>query len=348
MAEGHGIFIAISHNGQIIWEETFMSFNLSSFLQWKINIFLYQKLGWNLALVYIIVLGNLYFLFKPDEKRKIKEAIKTAFCNHKKPFEIERIIKKVFQGTLNHYHEKIFNVYSPIDRLKNFFSRHITPEGISVIEEEIARGKGVLLVTGHFGGIEFIPTFLAVQNYPVTIMAKFSSDHLRKISKELAGKLKFRIIDAHDCPNIIKTINANLKDNRIVITQCDEVEEWRPSLEEKVCFLGKQTFLDKTINTIIRRTKTTVIFAVMLRLDKQSYKFVAHSWDEILDVGLRLSSASIGETVLKLLEHYIYNYPEEWYQWKKVIEIKTLEGKRDTKEERRSPALLQPAFGKIS
>lgn len=325
-----------------------MRFNLSSFLQWKINIFLCQKLGWRLAMTYIIILGNLYFFFIPDEKKKIREAVKAVFCNHKEQGEIETITKMVFRGILSHYYEKIFNVYSPIDRLKNFLNRHIKQEGISGIEEGIARGKGVLLVTGHFGGIEFIPTFLAARNYPVTIMAKFSSDHLRKISKELAGKLKFKIIDANDCPNIIRAINANLNDNRIVITQCDEIEEWRPSLYEKVSFLGKRTPLDKTINTLIKRTKTTVIFAVMHRVDGRSYKFVAHSWDEILNAGLRLSNASIGETVLKLLEHYIYNHPEEWYQWKKVPKIKTLEGKAGPKEEMRSPVLLRPALGEIS
>ncbi len=56
--------------------------------------------------------------------------------------------------------------------------------GLSAIEQGIAKGKGVLLVTGHFGGIEFIPTYLAARNYPVTILVKFSSNHLRKISNE--------------------------------------------------------------------------------------------------------------------------------------------------------------------
>lgn len=80
-------------------------------------------------------------------------------------------------------------------------------------------------------------------------MAKFSSDHPIKISKELAGKLKFKIIDANDCPNIKKTINANLKDNRIVITQCDEIAAWRPSLNEKVFFFCRRDGL-KTPGTL--------------------------------------------------------------------------------------------------
>jgi Kdo2-lipid IVA lauroyltransferase/acyltransferase len=322
--------------------------NLSSFLQLKVNIFLYRRLGWKLAFIYIMVLGNGYFFFKRKEKRKIKEAISMIFVDSKRLSENKVIVRKVFRGIMLHYYEKIFNVYSHVEGLKNFLDRYIRSEGITAIEEGIAQGGGVLLVTGHFGGIEYIPTYLAARKYPITILAKFSSDHLRKISKDLAQKMVFRIIDAGNCPNIVKAIINDLRENRIVITQCDEIEQWRPSRDEKVSFLGKQTGLDKTINILQKRVKTTVVFAVMHRSDRRSYEFVAHSMDEILNADLKLSNASIGKIVLKLLEQYIYNFPEEWYQWKKFLEIRTLEGKSDKPGETRSPAFLQPVFGKIS
>ena len=54
-------------------EAIIMQLNLSTFLQWKINILLCQKLGWSFAFFYIMVLGNIYFLFKRKEKKKIEE-----------------------------------------------------------------------------------------------------------------------------------------------------------------------------------------------------------------------------------------------------------------------------------
>ncbi len=215
-----------------------MQLSLSKFLQWKINILLCQKLGWNFAFFYIMVLGNLYFLFKRKEKKKIKEAVKMVFATQKGRSEKRTIVRGVFKGILWHYYEKIFNVYTSLERLKIFFNQHIEPDGIPAIEQGIARGKGVLLVTGHFGGIEFIPKYLATQNYPVTILAKFSSEHLKNISVKQADKLAINLINANECPNIIKAIIQDLKQNRIVITQCDEIEEWRPSLNEEVSFLG--------------------------------------------------------------------------------------------------------------
>ncbi len=329
-------------------EAIVMQLNLSTFLQWKINILLCQKLGWNFAFFYVMVLGNLYFLIKRKEKRKIEDAVKMVFEKQKGQSEKRTITREIFQGILWHYYEKIFNVYSPIEKLKNFFTHYVKPDGISAIEQGLARGKGVLLVTGHFGGIEFIPTYLAAQNYPITIMAKFSTEHLRKISNELADKMKFKVIDANHCPNIVKAILDNLRENRVVITQCDEIEEWRPSLKEEMSFLGKRIHPDKTINTLARRCDATLIFSVMRRVSKQEYKFIVRSSEEILIAFGKTTHRSIGEMVLKYLEQYIYHHPEEWYQWKKVSEIKKMEGRVVPVNELRSPSWMKAAFEGIS
>jgi Kdo2-lipid IVA lauroyltransferase/acyltransferase len=321
-----------------------MRLNLSTFLQWKINILLCQKLGWNFAYFYIMILGNLYFFIKRKEKRKIKEAVRLVFERQKGQSEKRKITREIFHGILWHYFEKIINVYTSIERLKIFFNLYIKPEGIAAIERGIARGKGVLLVTGHFGGIEFIPKYLATRNYPVTILAKFSSNHLRIISFEQAEKLAINLIDADKCPNIIKAIIHDLKKNRVVITQCDEIEEWRPSLNNLISFLGKKIYMDKTLNTLIRRGDTSVVFAVMHRMLNQSYKFILHSWDEISKPVGETNNTSSGERILKILEHYIYLYPGEWYQWKKVPEVMATEELTPPPSGSKSLSRLRPVY----
>ncbi len=323
-----------------------MQLNLSAFLQWKINILLCQKLGWNFAFFYIMILGNIYFFLKRKEKKKIKEAIKMVFEKEKGQSEKKLITRGVFRGILRHYYEKLFNVYSPIEGLKYFFDQYIKSEGLMAIDQGIAKGKGVLLITGHFGGIEYLPTYLAARNYPITIMVKFSSDHLREISNKMASKLRFKIIDTDECPNVVKAIIHDLKENRVVITQCDEIEEWRPSLKEEVSFLGKRIHLDKTINTLIRRGDTTLVFAVMRRINKQGYKFIAHSWDEIINAYGQTVNRSVGEMVLKYLEQYIYHHPQEWYQWKKVPAIYTDNTQAVPANKGKPPIWLRPVFAR--
>ena len=49
-----------------------MKFNLSAFLQWRFNIYLFRKLGWAAAYMYIALLFKLYFFFKTLNLLKIK------------------------------------------------------------------------------------------------------------------------------------------------------------------------------------------------------------------------------------------------------------------------------------
>jgi hypothetical protein len=61
----------------------------------------------------------------------------------------------------------------------------------------------------------------------------------------------------------MRAIIDNLKANRIVITQCDEIDEWKPSRYDKLFFLGKQIRMDKTVNILSKRCGSTVVFGVI-------------------------------------------------------------------------------------
>jgi len=51
-----------------------------------------------------------------------------------------------------------------------------------------------------------------------------------------------------------------------------EIENWKPSKNEKMLFLGKTIGVDKTINLIQRRTKAEVIFGVLHRFSLRKYR----------------------------------------------------------------------------
>ena len=184
------------------------------------------------------------------------------FLDRKNRSELRSINRNVFRGILSHYHEKVFNAYSTTETLDAFFETHVEHTGMNAIEQGLSRGKGVLLFSGHYGGVEFLPVFLASNNYPVTIVAKFKTDDLRNRSMQQAEKFSINIIDADHTPNIIRAIFENLRENRIVITLCDEISEWRPCRRDKIRFLGKQIHLDRTINLLSRRCGAALVFGV--------------------------------------------------------------------------------------
>ena len=325
-----------------------MSFNLSSFLQWGPSMIMCRKIGWRFTYYYISILGKFYYFFNRKEKWKIKKAVTAVFTGRKNSSEFKSITKGIFQGILSHYYEKFVNVCSTPDTLRNFYKTHVENEGLKTVEQALSKGKGILLITGHYGGIEFIPTFLGALNYPVSIVAKFKTEKLRELTMQQADNFSINIIDADQTPNIVKAICDNLRENRIVITMCDEIDEWKPCRRDKIYFLGQQIRLDKTINILSKRYGGAVIFGVMHRVRRHRYKFIATSWEEMAKHFQRAIDMTTGAVVLKFLEHYIYKYPEGWYQWKKYPALELFSPSYAEIEGSASISLLEPSLGKVS
>jgi len=294
-----------------------MNFSLSSFLQWRFNFVIYKVLGWKIILIYISILGRLYFFFNRKEKWRIKKTVNAVFVDQKHPVEIKSLTKNVFRGIVYHYYEKFVNAFATPETLKTFLSTHVDGINMKSLEDGLAKGNGVLLVTGHYGGIEFIPAFLGANHYPVTIVAKFSSENLRKLCSHQADNFSVKVIDGDHTPNIAKAIFTDLRKNRIVITQCDEIDEWKPCRQRRIHFLGRKIHLDRTINILSKRCGSAVVFGVMHRNQQHRYQFILTSWEEMAARLQRSIDTSVGEVVLKFMENYIYKHPEEWYQWKK-------------------------------
>lgn len=322
-----------------------MKINLSSFLQWRFNTYIFKKLGWRFTFFYLNILGKLYFFFNIKENWKIKKAVNAVFEDRKTRSEIKSIRRSVFRGILSHYYEKLFNAYCNAETLRTFVETHIESESMEAIKQGLSRGKGVLLITGHCGGVELIPAFLGANNYHVTIVAKFKTEDLRNKSIRQAKKFSAKIIDADNTPNIMKAVFDHLKENRIVITQCDEIEEWKPGRNDSISFLGKPVLLDRTIDIITRRCRAAVVFGVMHREYNHRYKFIATSQAEMAEKSQRYQDISIGALVLKFMEHYIYKYPEGWYQWKKYPALDMFAPADIGLEAQAALPLLEPSFG---
>ena len=293
---------------------------------------------------YLTILGKFYFSLNRKERLLIETALSHVFADRKRPVEIKALTRSVRQGVIWHYFEKIFNAYSSADTLKRFLHSHIQSDTLRFATTELAKGRGALLFTGHFGGVELIPAYLGLNRIPVSIVAKFKSSQLRDHSIEKARKFSTQIIDPDQTPNTIQAICQSLKRNRLVITQCDEIDEWRPSRDASLFFLKKFTWLDKTMNILLRRTKASILFGIMHRHHDFGYRFYLTPMNEMEQRVVSIPSPSAGEILLKYLESYIYRYPEEWYQWRKYFQIQTVPMQYDSMEKTGPAPWYSPSF----
>ena len=320
---------------------------LSPLLQSKFNIFIYLTLGWGLARFYISFLGRLYYIFNKKEKEIINNAIADVAGRIRRETNLKEVTGSVFQGIFSHYYEKMFIAFEDKDKAARFLNDNISKGDLVVIRNSLSKGRGVIVITGHYGAIEYIPTLLAVNGFDISMIAKFKTGQLKKKVFSQAEKYRIRLIDAENTGNVLNTAIKELKENRVLVTQCDEIEEWRPSEKERTFFLGQLTGLDRTINIIHKRTGAEVIFGVIHRYSLSEYRLIVHSYEDMVKMLDGIPLSTVGETVLKVLEQYIYRYPEQWYQWIKYPDIRNRSIIDLKRTKPISSAFLQPTFGRI-
>lgn len=317
---------------------------LSNFLQAKFNFYLYMILGWGFVRLYMFILCKFYFLVKKQERISIEKSVRDVIGWVKRKKELTNITKRVFSGIFFHYYEKIYISFEKKNKVRDFMARHVSCKDISTIKESLLKGRGVILITGHYGAIEYIPILLAMNNVDISMIAKFKTPQLKKKGFKQAANFGIRMIDGDAKGNVLKMAINELKQNRVVITQCDEIDEWRTSDKKKTTFLGRITGLDRTINLLHRRTGAEVVFGVMHRFSLRQYKFIAYTHEQMINMIRYAPSTTTGEIVLKVLEQLIYKYPEQWYEWKKYPDINNIHGSDDVDKRQVIVPYQQPTF----
>lgn len=287
------------------------SLNLSKFCQAPLNVWLFSFLPFRLSRWYLQKLGKLYFFLKGQEKALIQHTIRFILGNQLQEKSLRRLIRQTFRGIIDHYHEKLFVAYSNFPRLLRFLRERIEFQGEEKLREILSQGQGILLVTGHYGAVEFLPGALAVRGYPVSMICRFQTNRLRESLRERARSVGLELIDA-DSGNVLLSALQALRKGRILITECDEFDEWRPAPGKEIRFLNCPLTGDRTLDILRKRSGAPVVMGLVQRQGKKRYTL------RITPIpSPEVEAESLSPACLRVLEANIQATPDHWYQWKK-------------------------------
>jgi len=312
------------------------SLNLSKFCQARGNVFLFRFLPFWFSRWYLALIGKIYFFLKRREKELIRLTIRHIFGGDLEPSSLKALIKRAFRGMIDHYHEKLFVAYSNFPRLLNFLKNRIKLAGEEEFQEILARGQGLILVTGHYGAVEFLPGALAVRGYPATMICRFQTNRLRESLKQRAEAVGLQLVDSDEGNVFLAAIKA-LKSGRILITECDEFDEWRPGQGQEVAFLNCRLAGDRTLEILRKRSGAPVVTALMQRNGGKSYTL---NLTPVLTGPSETEPA--GKACLEVLETAILSSPAQWYQWKKFGQM--LDLKPEARHDYQESGYLAPEF----
>ncbi len=293
-----------------MWVSGLKKLNISVFFQLPVNVFLVRHLPLGLYRLYLWMLGFLFLLFKEKTRRNVIVGLNYLTRAKPLPQMLPIYVLKTYLGIFEHYLEKLLLGYRPLSEMIDFLRPRLRVSKRYLLDQ--IKGKGAILVTGHFGAVEFLPLALALLGHKVAIICRFKRPELKRELSRRAQKMGVQIIDANEGHVATKAI-ALLKQGYILITECDEFENWRPYPDRHTLFLGARVPLDRTLDIFYRRARCPVLLGLMRR-DENGYTLCL----EPLAGGRE--HAEIAARALKVLEKYILESPEQWYQWPEAVE----------------------------
>jgi Kdo2-lipid IVA lauroyltransferase/acyltransferase len=281
--------------------------DLSRFLQKQPNIYLAKVLPFYVYKKYLSIIGFYYYGVNGKERKTILNSFKYVLGDRLNKLSFCYFLFKTYNGIFNHYFEKMINAHKPLVGMMQYLNSNIAFSGKEILDGILLKNRGCVFVTGHFGAVEYLPLLLASHNYRASMILRFKTKALRDALLERTKSVDIELIDAESPKVIFKALKA-VREGRILITLCDEIEQWRPSKKEHMEIFGYHAPKDRTLDLLYKRSKAPVCFGIVLR-KKPGYELKIHP---ISDLDVNLSAC---ENTWTLLEQYIYKHPDQWYQW---------------------------------
>jgi KDO2-lipid IV(A) lauroyltransferase len=285
-----------------------------------------------------MALGRLYYLLKWKEKALIRKTINHVFKGRVPPAVLKQKIKGAFKGIFDHYHEKLFVGYSNFPKLLQFLKSQIHFAGEEHLQDALNHGKGIILVTGHFGAVELLPGALVMNGYPTSMICRFQTSRLRNSLGYRAESIGLNLLDA-DNGNVIMAAMQALKQGRILITEVDEFDEWRLDSNRSSTFLNCRLPADRTLEILQKRSGAEVITAMVKREGHKEYTCNLTA----VGNGAFPAAMPLSDRCLSVLETAVQACPEQWYQWKKFG--KMIKSQFEAENDRQETGYLAPEIG---
>lgn len=259
-----------------------------------------------------------YFVSGRKRVQKIRKNISTTLEITEKNAEI--VARRSFQNHLRNMLELM--KYPKLNKQR--LSGMVNYEGLDILDNALKNGKGIILLTAHFGAKQLLQVALGHKGYPLN-QINFHMDEKeltyiqRKISQRqrinIEKKIPVKFIDAK---SFMRPIFKCLKNNEVLIIAGDGIGLKR-HMDLSSCrpfdFLGKKMLFPVNYFHLAKKTGALIIPVFVIR-KKNSHRII---FNAALDTDSDKNVEAVNEFI-RALELNILTYPSLWEFWEEFDE----------------------------
>ncbi|MEW6271883.1 MAG: lysophospholipid acyltransferase family protein [Thermodesulfobacteriota bacterium] len=223
--------------------------------------------------------------------------------------EHERIVRAMFRGHARSVIEiaMMADVARRIDAL-------VTIEGLEVMDEALAAGRGVVAITGHIGNWELLAAYFGLHGYPVTVIATpVKGERLNAENVALRARVGVETV-LRDGPGASRQILRTLKAGRILAILMDQATRGQAV---QVPFFGRPAWTPIGPALLAQRTGAHLV-GVFIHRQGDGRHVISVRRPELPRAEGAAEAAWVEQataSLTALIEQEIRRRPDEWVWW---------------------------------
>jgi KDO2-lipid IV(A) lauroyltransferase len=249
--------------------------------------------------------------FLPRTKAAVIENFRGAFPQLG-PDELKALTLRTYHSYANDVLDMFRSV--PLSPAESFRLFQDVELGESAFTEALSGGKGVILVTGHFGNWEIGGALMRALDLPMTIVAmREASEEINRLRLEFRQRFGADTIEVRQSMDTALQIRRRLADNRIVAMLMDRYVE-RDRVP--VTFFGRRAYFLRTPPLLAYMTGAPLLPCSVVRLPSGRFRVrpgtpIVVSRELDRETAVRQAAQAFADQ----LEACIRETPHAWYQF---------------------------------
>ena len=227
--------------------------------------------------------------------------------------------KRLNRRVITHFAQMLFEV-PHIMRLSLInLSKYAVFDHEENLLNALERGKGIFLLTGHFGNWELLSAVLPLRFNDAVIAGvarPIDFKPLDRLVRELRSRFGLEIIMKQGG---MRTVLAAIKQNKVVGILLDQNVDWYNGVFVK--FLGRWACTNKALALMALKTDAAVVPAFSVRQKDGRYRIIFEKEIELIRTGDKTKDVEENTaTFTNIIEKYIRAHPDHWFwfhrRWK--------------------------------
>jgi lauroyl/myristoyl acyltransferase len=248
--------------------------------------------------------GSLLYFFYPQLRRILTHNIRHVLGPDASEAEVRTLVRQACVNIAKGHYDLFRVSRLSTDEIKKM----VQIEGMEHMEEALARGKGVVVISAHFGNVDLVAQVPLAYGIPIIGAAlHVTPERLFRYALKLRQSHGLRLIPA-DGP-LLELFRA-LKRGEIVALPCDRAIA---DNTREVDLFGLPARLPDGPLRVALRTGAAVVPAFALRLPDDSFVVQIEPALELPQTDdLEAAMATGMSLVVSALERHISRHPEQW------------------------------------